>query len=57
MCVAVNKRLYEYEHEQVKLSKEKFYWKQICKQKVKKKGGGRNSVLRAPVLKSEFRTK
>jgi hypothetical protein len=42
----VNIRLYEYWHEQVKIRKKrwnnkeikKLYWKEICKQKVRKKG-------------------
>jgi hypothetical protein len=42
----VNIRLYEYWHEQVKIRKKrwnnkeikKFYWKEICKQKVRKRG-------------------
>jgi hypothetical protein len=43
MQVAVNIRLYEYGHEQVRIRKideiiMKFYWKWICKQKVKKGG-------------------
>jgi hypothetical protein len=44
----VNIRLYEYWHEQVKIRKKRWnnkeikqlYWKEICKQKVRKKGGG-----------------
>ena len=44
----VNIRLYEYWHEQVKIRKKrwnnkeiyKFYWKWICKQKVRKRGVG-----------------
>jgi hypothetical protein len=52
----VNIRLYEHRHEQVKIRKKrwnnkeikKFYWKYICKQKVRKKGGG-ESVPRPPV--------
>jgi hypothetical protein len=55
----VNIRLYEYWHEQVKIRKKRwnnkeiktFYWKYICKQKVRKRGGGGGkSVPRAPVL-------
>jgi hypothetical protein len=45
----VNKRLYEYWHEQVKIRKKRWNNKEICKQKVRKKGGGK-SVPRAPVF-------
>ena len=53
----VDIRLYEYWHEQVKIRKKswnikeikKFYWKYICKQKVRKKVGGKY-VPRAPVM-------
>jgi hypothetical protein len=46
MQIIVNMRLYEYWHEQVKIRKKrwnnkeikKFYWKEICKQKVRKRG-------------------
>ena len=52
----VNIRLYEYWHEQDKIRKKrwnnkeikKFDWKWICKQKVRKKGGGK-SMPRVPV--------
>ena len=52
----INIRLYEYWHEQDRIRKKrwnnkeikKFYWKWICKQKVRKKGGGK-SVSQVPV--------
>jgi hypothetical protein len=57
MQIVVNTRLYEYWHKQVKIRKKRWnnkeikkcYWKYICKQKVRKKGGCK-SMPRAPVF-------